>query len=55
MEGLYIKSEEDGSVLGRYKYVRSGFLQAVEEEGMHGMDRPIEPNQLRPDVDLFGS
>jgi hypothetical protein len=55
MEGLYIKWEEDGRVLGRYKYVRSGFLQAVEEEGMHWMDRPIEPNQLRPDVDLFGS
>ena len=54
MEGLYIKWEEDGKVLGRYKYVRNGFLQAVEEEGVHWMDRPIEPNLLRTGVDLFG-
>lgn len=54
MEGLYIKSEKDGRVIGRYKYVRSGFLQAVEDEGMHWTDRPLEPNRLRPGVDIFG-
>jgi hypothetical protein len=53
MEGLYIKAEEEGKVLGRYKYVRNSFLQAVEDEGMHWMDRPIEPNSLRAGVDLF--
>jgi hypothetical protein len=53
MEGLYIKWEEDGKVLGRYKYVRSSFLQAVEDEGEHWIDRPIEPNLLRKGVDIF--
>ncbi len=53
MEGLYLKQEEDGRVIGRYKYVRAGFLQAVADSGEHWMDRPIEPNRLRPGVDLF--
>jgi len=55
MEGLYIKWEEDGTVKGRYKFVRNTFLQAVEDEGIHWMDRPIEPNSLRKGVDLFKS
>lgn len=53
MEGLYIKCEEEGVVQGRYKYVRSGFLQSVEDQGEHWMDRPIEPNTLREGADLF--
>jgi len=53
MEGLYLKHEEDGVVRGRYKFVRPSFLQAVEDSGEHWMDRPIEPNRLRADVDLF--
>ena len=53
MEGLYIKWEEDGKVLERYKYVRNSFLQAVEDEGIHWMDRPIEPNLLRKGVNIF--
>jgi len=53
MEGLYLKHEEDGRVRGRYKFVRPGFLQAVEESAEHWMDRPIEPNRLREGVDLF--
>ncbi|HLK67529.1 MAG TPA: RNA ligase family protein [Bryobacteraceae bacterium] len=53
MEGLYIKWEADGRVQGRYKYVRRGFLQAVEDSEGHWMDRPIEPNRLLPGTDLF--
>ena len=54
MEGLYIKIEEDGQVVGRVKYVRSSFLQTVEESGTHWLDRPIVPNGLsRPIGDLF--
>jgi hypothetical protein len=53
MEGLYIKHEEDGRVVSRYKFVRPSFLQAVADAGEHWMDRPIEPNQLREGVDLF--
>lgn len=53
MEGLYLKHEEQGRVVARYKYVRPGFLQAVADSGSHWMDRPIEPNQLAHGVDLF--
>lgn len=53
MEGLYVKHEERGTVLGRYKLVRPSFLQAVADSGEHWMDRPIEQNRLRPGVDLF--
>jgi hypothetical protein len=53
MEGLYIKVEE-GRVVERYKYVRASFLTAVGDSGGHWMHRPILPNQLHPEVDLFG-
>jgi hypothetical protein len=53
MEGLYIKWEADGHVLGRYKYVRQEFLQTVADSMTHWMDRPIEPNRLRPGADPF--
>ncbi|MGJ5815626.1 RNA ligase family protein [Paludibaculum fermentans] len=53
MEGLYFKHEEQGRVVGRFKYVRPSFLQAVVDSGEHWSDRPIEPNRLRRGVDLF--
>lgn len=53
MEGLYLKHEEDGRVVSRYKYVRRSFTQAVADSGEHWMDRPLEPNHLREGVDLF--
>jgi hypothetical protein len=53
MEGLYIKVERNGSVLERYKYVRSGFLQTVVDSGSHWMDRPLLPNRLRKGVTLW--
>ncbi|MFI5842018.1 RNA ligase family protein [Catenuloplanes sp. NPDC051500] len=46
MEGLYIKDEADGRVVGRYKWVRAGFLQAVLDSGSHWADRTIVPNRL---------
>lgn len=52
-EGLYIKVEENGRVVERYKFVRASFLQVVEESGSHWMDRPILPNRLRDNVNLF--
>jgi hypothetical protein len=54
MEGLYIKVEEDGRVVERYKFVRASFLTAVGDSGVHWLKRPIVPNQLRDGVDLFG-
>lgn len=52
-EGLYIKVEEDGRVVERYKFVRASFLQAVEDSGSHWMDRPVLPNRLRGGCDIF--
>jgi hypothetical protein len=54
MEGLYIKVEADGVVQARYKYVRSDFLTTILQSESHWLSRPIIPNQLRSDVDLFG-
>lgn len=53
-EGLYIKVEEDGCVVERYKWVRASFLTSVVDSGSHWLSRPIVPNQLAPGVDLFG-
>ncbi|MEG4005000.1 RNA ligase family protein [Microcoleus sp. Pol11C1] len=53
MEGLYIKIEEDGIVKARYKYVRASFLTAIKNAEGHWLNRPIIPNILRPDVNLF--
>lgn len=52
-EGLYIKHEEAGRVLGRYKFVRASFLTSVLDAGQHWLDRPIVQNRLREDVDIF--
>ena len=53
MEGLYIKMEEDGIVSGRYKYIRPDFLIAVATAEGHWLNRPIVPNLLGSNVDLF--
>lgn len=52
-EGLYIKVEEDGRVVERYKFIRASFLQSALDSGSHWMDRPLLPNQLRYGCDLF--
>jgi hypothetical protein len=54
MEGLYVKVEEGGAVVERYKYVRASFLTAVLDSGTHWLKRPIVPNRLRAGVNLFG-
>ncbi len=54
MEGLYIKSENDGQVVSRFKYVRASFLTSVVDSGSHWIDRPIVPNELAIGVDIFG-
>lgn len=53
MEGLYVKHEDDRAVMGRYKYIRPSFLQAVLDASGHWLDRPIVPNGLAEGVDLF--
>ena len=54
MEGLYVKVEEGGAVVERYKYVRASFLTAVLDSGTHWLKRPVVPNRLRGGADLFG-
>jgi hypothetical protein len=54
MEGLYVKVEENGRVVGRFKYVRHGFLTSVVDSGSHWLKRPVVPNELAPGIDLFG-
>ena len=46
MEGLYIKVEENGEVIARFKYVRRDFLTAVVNSESHWQSRPILPNRL---------
>jgi hypothetical protein len=53
MEGLYLKVEEGGRVVERYKFVRGSFVQAVVASESHWMDRPIVPNRLQAGVDIF--
>ena len=53
MEGLYLKVEENGRVVGRYKFIRPSFITAVLDAGEHWLNRPIVPNQLAPGVDIF--
>ncbi len=52
-EGLYIKVEEDGKTVDRYKLVRTDFVQTILDSGSHHSTRPIIPNRLRPGVDIF--
>lgn len=50
MEGLYIKREEDSRVVGRYKWVRSEFLETIARQDGHWSSRQRVSNRLaRPD------
>jgi hypothetical protein len=37
----------------RLKWIRASFLNSILESGTHWQDRPIIPNQLAPEVDLW--
>ncbi|WP_052321398.1 RNA ligase family protein [Ralstonia sp. A12] len=52
-EGLYIKVEIDGETVGRYKWVRQDFVQAILESEKHHSEQPFIPNLLLPGVDLY--
>ncbi|MCW5800931.1 MAG: RNA ligase family protein [Deltaproteobacteria bacterium] len=56
-EGLYVKVEDraTGTVVGRYKWIRPSFHQAIQEAGDHWLQRPIVANRLAEGVDLFAS
>lgn len=52
-EGLYIKHEEEGRVVARYKWVRHDFLRTILASDSHWAARPLLENQLAPGVDIF--
>ena len=54
-EGLYVKVEANGQVIGRYKFVRPGFVQTILDSGSHHSTRPIVPNGLRAGCELFAA
>ena len=54
-EGLYIKVEDNGQTVARYKFVRSDFVQTILDSGSHHSERPIVANGLRAGVDIFAN
>ncbi|MES0881678.1 RNA ligase family protein [Roseibium sp. SCP14] len=52
-EGLYLKHEDETSVLGRFKFVRAGFIQAITAADGHWQSRPILSNRLAEGIDIF--
>lgn len=52
-EGLYIKVETDEHTVGRLKWVRPDFVQAIKDSGKHHSEQPYIANALRPGVDIF--
>ena len=52
-EGLYLKLENEHEVLGRCKWVRPDFVQTILDSGSHHSTRPVIPNGLAPQADLY--
>jgi hypothetical protein len=52
-EGLYLKVEQDGETVGRFKWVRADFVQAIIKSDKHHSEQPFVPNLLAPGVDIF--
>ena len=55
MEGLYIKIETAQGTVGRFKWVRHGFVQTILESDEHWSKRPMVLNRLDSAVDLYDS
>lgn len=53
MEGLYIKIENEEEVINRCKYVRQTFINTILDSETHWASRPIIPNKLRNNINLF--
>ena len=52
MEGLYLRTEADGVVTGRAKFVRSEFVEKIKQS-THWQHRAMVPNQLADGVDIW--
>lgn len=53
IEGLYVRAERDGEVVGRYKWVRPGFTQTIQSADEHWQSRFPVPNLLANPADGF--
>lgn len=52
MEGLYVRTEADGFVTGRGKFVRPEFIEKVKQS-THWQHQRIVPNLLADDADIW--
>lgn len=52
-EGLYVRAERNGEVVGRYKWVRPGFTQTILAADEHWQSRFPVPNLLAGPADGF--
>jgi len=53
IEGIYVKVEAEGRAVDRLKWVRSGFLQAIQGADEHWQSRFPVPNLLEAQADVF--
>lgn len=53
IEGVYIKVERDGQTVDRLKWVRPGFIQAIQGADEHWQSRFPVPNLLEACSDVF--
>jgi hypothetical protein len=52
MEGLYLRTEADGHVTGRAKFVRPEFVEKVKQSE-HWQHVPMVPNRLAPGAEIW--
>lgn len=52
MEGLYVRTEANGVVTGRAKFVRPEFIEKVKQS-THWQHQTVVPNLLADDVDIW--
>ena len=52
MEGLYLRTEANGVVTGRAKYVRPEFVEKIKQSS-HWQHEKMVPNELAPGVDIW--
>jgi hypothetical protein len=52
MEGIYLRTEADGQVIGRAKLVRSEFVEKIKQSE-HWQHQAIVPNLLAPEAEIW--
>ena len=52
MEGLYLRTESDGAVTGRAKFVRPEFVEKIKQS-THWQHQSMVPNELADGVDIW--